>query len=195
MPALTHLCRDTGRTIIFTTHHLDEAEALSDRVAFLEQGRLRCCAPPFCLTEAYGQGLSLTLIKQVGSWSKPASANRQVLILCPLWSLTLPESERRPGTGAGTGNQSKREPGCGDGGVCAVGSAAGNMGLGEGGRGAPGGLGQGRLSCGQSHWCPRTESLVRGGLERESAIESEPLGTRAGMRNEYPWAEQGREPL
>uniref|UniRef100_A0A8C7BTF0 ABC transporter domain-containing protein n=1 Tax=Neovison vison TaxID=452646 RepID=A0A8C7BTF0_NEOVI len=53
-----------GRTIIFTTHHLDEAEALSDRVAFLEQGRLRCCAPPFCLTEAYGQGLSLTLIKQ-----------------------------------------------------------------------------------------------------------------------------------
>ncbi|XP_032730825.1 ATP-binding cassette sub-family A member 13 [Lontra canadensis] len=53
-----------GRTIIFTTHHLDEAEALSDRVAFLEQGRLRCCAPPFCLTEAYGQGLSLTLTKE-----------------------------------------------------------------------------------------------------------------------------------
>ncbi|XP_045876226.1 ATP-binding cassette sub-family A member 13 [Meles meles] len=53
-----------GRTVIFTTHHLDEAEALSDRVAFLEQGRLRCCAPPFCLTEAYGQGLSLTLTKQ-----------------------------------------------------------------------------------------------------------------------------------
>ncbi|XP_034521233.1 ATP-binding cassette sub-family A member 13 isoform X3 [Ailuropoda melanoleuca] len=53
-----------GRTVIFTTHHLDEAEALSDRVAFLQQGRLRCCAPPFCLTEAYGQGLSLTLTKQ-----------------------------------------------------------------------------------------------------------------------------------
>uniref|UniRef100_A0A452QTV9 ABC transporter domain-containing protein n=1 Tax=Ursus americanus TaxID=9643 RepID=A0A452QTV9_URSAM len=53
-----------GRTVIFTTHHLDEAEALSDRVAFLHQGRLRCCAPPFCLTEAYGQGLSLTLTKQ-----------------------------------------------------------------------------------------------------------------------------------
>uniref|UniRef100_A0A452TWU4 ATP binding cassette subfamily A member 13 n=1 Tax=Ursus maritimus TaxID=29073 RepID=A0A452TWU4_URSMA len=62
-----------GRTVIFTTHHLDEAEALSDRVAFLHQGRLRCCAPPFCLTEAYGQGLSLTLTKQVGSWSKPAN--------------------------------------------------------------------------------------------------------------------------
>ncbi|KAF0873265.1 ABCAD protein, partial [Crocuta crocuta] len=53
-----------GRTIIFTTHHLDEAEALSDRVALLQHGRLRCCGPPFCLTEAYGQGLSLTLTKQ-----------------------------------------------------------------------------------------------------------------------------------
>ncbi|MBZ3873798.1 ATP-binding cassette sub-family A member 13 [Sciurus carolinensis] len=54
-----------GRTIIFTTHHLDEAEMLSDRVAVLQQGRLRCCGPPVCLTEAYGQGLNLTLTKQV----------------------------------------------------------------------------------------------------------------------------------
>uniref|UniRef100_A0A673SY29 ATP binding cassette subfamily A member 13 n=1 Tax=Suricata suricatta TaxID=37032 RepID=A0A673SY29_SURSU len=54
-----------GRTVIFTTHHLDEAEALSDRVALLQHGRLRCCGPPFCLTEAYGQGLSLTLTKQL----------------------------------------------------------------------------------------------------------------------------------
>lgn len=56
---------DTGRTLIFTTHHLDEAEALSDRVAILQHGRLRCWAPPSCLTQAYGQGLSLTLTKQV----------------------------------------------------------------------------------------------------------------------------------
>ncbi|KAF6301418.1 ATP binding cassette subfamily A member 13 [Rhinolophus ferrumequinum] len=53
-----------GRTLIFTTHHLDEAEALSDRVAILQHGRLRCSAPPSCLTEAYGQGLSLTLTRQ-----------------------------------------------------------------------------------------------------------------------------------
>ncbi|XP_054582575.1 ATP-binding cassette sub-family A member 13 [Eptesicus fuscus] len=53
-----------GRTIILTTHHLDEAEALSDRVAVLQQGRLRCCGPPLGLTEAYGQGLCLTLTQQ-----------------------------------------------------------------------------------------------------------------------------------
>ncbi|KAL4696272.1 hypothetical protein H8957_001522 [Semnopithecus entellus] len=54
-----------GRTIIFTTHHLDEAEALSDRVAILQHGRLRCCGPPFCLKEEYGQGLRLTLTRQL----------------------------------------------------------------------------------------------------------------------------------
>ncbi|XP_074235807.1 ATP-binding cassette sub-family A member 13 isoform X1 [Saimiri boliviensis] len=53
-----------GRTIIFTTHHLDEAEALSDCVTVLQHGRLRCCGTPFCLKEAYGQGLRLTLTRQ-----------------------------------------------------------------------------------------------------------------------------------
>ncbi|KAM9650814.1 LOW QUALITY PROTEIN: ATP-binding cassette sub-family A member 13 [Trichechus inunguis] len=53
-----------GHTVIFTTHHLDEAEALSDRIAILQRGQLRCCGPAFCLKEAYGQGLSLTLAKQ-----------------------------------------------------------------------------------------------------------------------------------
>ncbi|XP_071071140.1 ATP-binding cassette sub-family A member 13 [Dasypus novemcinctus] len=53
-----------GRTVIFTTHHLDEAEVLSDRVAVLQRGQLRCCGPASCLKEAYGQGLSLTLTKQ-----------------------------------------------------------------------------------------------------------------------------------
>uniref|UniRef100_A0A8C6VNR6 ABC transporter domain-containing protein n=1 Tax=Naja naja TaxID=35670 RepID=A0A8C6VNR6_NAJNA len=32
-----------GRTIILSTHHLDEAEVLSDRIAFLEHGGLKCC--------------------------------------------------------------------------------------------------------------------------------------------------------
>ncbi|GAB1295814.1 ATP-binding cassette sub-family A member 13 [Apodemus speciosus] len=53
-----------GRTIIFTTHHLDEAEMLSDHVAVLQQGRLRCYAPPAGLKETYGQGLTLTLSRQ-----------------------------------------------------------------------------------------------------------------------------------
>uniref|UniRef100_A0A8C3S2A1 ABC transporter domain-containing protein n=1 Tax=Chelydra serpentina TaxID=8475 RepID=A0A8C3S2A1_CHESE len=51
-------------TLIFTTHHLDEAEVLSDRIAILQQGQLRCCGPPSYLKETYGQGYSLTLIKK-----------------------------------------------------------------------------------------------------------------------------------
>uniref|UniRef100_A0A4W2EV16 ABC transporter domain-containing protein n=1 Tax=Bos indicus x Bos taurus TaxID=30522 RepID=A0A4W2EV16_BOBOX len=53
-----------GRTIIFTTHHLDEAEALSDHVAVLQRGRLRCSGPPASLTQAHAQGFRLTLSRQ-----------------------------------------------------------------------------------------------------------------------------------
>ncbi|NXX20269.1 ABCAD protein, partial [Podargus strigoides] len=53
-----------GCTLIFTTHHLDEAEVLSDRVAILQHGQLRCCGSPSYLRETYGQGHSLTLIKK-----------------------------------------------------------------------------------------------------------------------------------
>uniref|UniRef100_A0A8C4J5C8 ATP binding cassette subfamily A member 13 n=1 Tax=Dromaius novaehollandiae TaxID=8790 RepID=A0A8C4J5C8_DRONO len=35
-----------GCTLIFTTHHLDEAEVLSDRIAILQHGQLRCCGSP-----------------------------------------------------------------------------------------------------------------------------------------------------
>ncbi|ERE85389.1 ATP-binding cassette sub-family A member 12-like protein [Cricetulus griseus] len=54
----------TARTIILSTHHLDEAEVLSDRIAFLEQGGLRCCGSPFYLKEAFGDGYHLTLTKK-----------------------------------------------------------------------------------------------------------------------------------
>ncbi|KAJ0070102.1 hypothetical protein NL108_002413, partial [Boleophthalmus pectinirostris] len=53
-----------GRTIIMSTHHLDEAEVLSDRIAFLEQGGLKCCGSPFYLKDQLGQGYKLTLTKK-----------------------------------------------------------------------------------------------------------------------------------
>ncbi|KAM5303130.1 ATP-binding cassette sub-family A member 13 isoform 2-T2 [Glossophaga mutica] len=53
-----------GRTIVFTTHHLDEAEVLSDRVALLQGGRLQGCGPPLCLAQACSPGLRLTLTRQ-----------------------------------------------------------------------------------------------------------------------------------
>ncbi|KAG8124644.1 hypothetical protein E2320_019974, partial [Naja naja] len=57
----------SGRTIILSTHHLDEAEVLSDRIAFLEHGGLKCCGSPFYLKETYGSGYHLTLTKEKSS--------------------------------------------------------------------------------------------------------------------------------
>ncbi|XP_047193227.1 glucosylceramide transporter ABCA12 isoform X2 [Scophthalmus maximus] len=53
------------RTIIMSTHHLDEAEVLSDRIAFLERGGLKCCGTPFHLKDKLGQGYKLTLTKKL----------------------------------------------------------------------------------------------------------------------------------
>ncbi|XP_050926506.1 LOW QUALITY PROTEIN: glucosylceramide transporter ABCA12 [Lates calcarifer] len=53
------------RTIIMSTHHLDEAEVLSDRIAFLERGGLKCCGSPLYLKDKLGQGYKLTLTKKM----------------------------------------------------------------------------------------------------------------------------------
>jgi ABC-2 type transport system ATP-binding protein len=38
--------RDLGKTILLTTHYLDEAQALADRVAIIKEGRIRAIGPP-----------------------------------------------------------------------------------------------------------------------------------------------------
>ncbi|XP_069839304.1 glucosylceramide transporter ABCA12 isoform X2 [Dendropsophus ebraccatus] len=55
------------KTIILSTHHLDEAEVLSDRIAFLERGGLKCCGTPRFLKEKFGTGYRLTLTKKFPS--------------------------------------------------------------------------------------------------------------------------------
>ncbi|XP_072009201.1 ATP-binding cassette sub-family A member 13 isoform X2 [Engystomops pustulosus] len=53
-----------GRTIIFTTHNLDETEFLSDQVAIIQEGTLKCCGSQSILKSKYGQGYELTLTKK-----------------------------------------------------------------------------------------------------------------------------------
>ncbi|XP_060733092.1 uncharacterized protein abca12 isoform X2 [Tachysurus vachellii] len=55
----------SDRTIILSTHHLDEAEVLSDRIAFLERGGLKCCGSPYYLKDKLARGYKLTLTKKV----------------------------------------------------------------------------------------------------------------------------------
>ncbi|XP_074643630.1 phospholipid-transporting ATPase ABCA1-like [Tubulanus polymorphus] len=52
-----------GRTIILSTHHMDEADILGDRIAIISQGKLCCCGSSLFLKGQYGNGYYLTLVK------------------------------------------------------------------------------------------------------------------------------------
>ncbi|XP_066061896.1 phospholipid-transporting ATPase ABCA7 isoform X2 [Chamaea fasciata] len=53
-----------GRTIILSTHYMDEAELLGDRTAIISEGRLCCCGSPLFLKARLGTGYHLTLVKR-----------------------------------------------------------------------------------------------------------------------------------
>nr|XP_046148467.1 LOW QUALITY PROTEIN: retinal-specific phospholipid-transporting ATPase ABCA4a [Oncorhynchus gorbuscha] len=55
----------SGRTVILSTHHMDEADLLSDRVAIISQGRLHCCGSPLFLKNCFGAGFYLTLVRRM----------------------------------------------------------------------------------------------------------------------------------
>ncbi|XP_035270491.1 retinal-specific phospholipid-transporting ATPase ABCA4-like [Anguilla anguilla] len=55
----------SGRTVILSTHHMDEADLLSDRVAIISKGRLHCCGSPLFLKNCLGAGFYLTLVRRM----------------------------------------------------------------------------------------------------------------------------------
>lgn len=55
----------SGCTVIMSTHHMDEADLLSDRVAIISQGRLYCCGSPIFLKNCFGAGFYLTLVRRM----------------------------------------------------------------------------------------------------------------------------------
>lgn len=52
-----------GRIILLTTHSMDEADVLGDRIAIMANGSLKCCGSSFFLKQKYGVGYTLTLVK------------------------------------------------------------------------------------------------------------------------------------
>ncbi|KAL2089101.1 hypothetical protein ACEWY4_016000 [Coilia grayii] len=53
-----------GRTIILSTHHMDEADILGDRIAIISHGRLCCVGSSLFLKTQLGSGYYLTLVKR-----------------------------------------------------------------------------------------------------------------------------------
>ena len=54
----------TGRVILLTTHFMDEADFLGDRIAIMGKGKLQASGRPLFLKNRFGVGYNLTLVKQ-----------------------------------------------------------------------------------------------------------------------------------
>jgi len=52
-----------GRIIILTTHYMDEADILGDRIAIMTEGQIECIGSSLFLKERYGVGYNLVVDK------------------------------------------------------------------------------------------------------------------------------------
>ena len=52
------------KVIILTTHFMDEADYLGDRIAIMGEGKLQCCGRPLFLKNKFGIGYNLTIVKK-----------------------------------------------------------------------------------------------------------------------------------
>ncbi|KAM3720275.1 Phospholipid-transporting ATPase ABCA1 [Dirofilaria immitis] len=52
-----------GRTIILSTHHMDEADLLADRIAIISKGQLQVAGSSLFLKKKFGNGLYLNILK------------------------------------------------------------------------------------------------------------------------------------
>lgn len=52
-----------GRTVLLTTHFMDEADVLGDRIAIMAEGEVKCYGTSFFLKKQFGSGYVLTCVK------------------------------------------------------------------------------------------------------------------------------------
>ncbi|XP_075384228.1 phospholipid-transporting ATPase ABCA3-like [Tenrec ecaudatus] len=53
------------RTILLTTHYMDEADVLGDRIAIMVRGTLQCCGSSVFLKQIYGAGYHIVMEKKL----------------------------------------------------------------------------------------------------------------------------------
>ena len=53
-----------GKVFILTTHQMEEADVLADRIAIIVDGEVRCIGTPLFLKNHYGQGYRLGLVSE-----------------------------------------------------------------------------------------------------------------------------------
>lgn len=52
-----------GRTLLLSTHFMDEADLLGDRIAIMAEGVVKCCGTSMFLKKLYGAGYHLVIVK------------------------------------------------------------------------------------------------------------------------------------
>ncbi|XP_070193926.1 phospholipid-transporting ATPase ABCA3-like [Littorina saxatilis] len=52
-----------GRTMLLSTHFMDEADLLGDRIAIMAEGVIKCCGTSLFLKKLYGAGYHLVMVK------------------------------------------------------------------------------------------------------------------------------------
>lgn len=60
------------RLILMTTHHMEEADALGDRIAVMSGGQVKCCGSALFLKKVFDAGYHLRISKSAQSWNQIA---------------------------------------------------------------------------------------------------------------------------
>ncbi|GMF14304.1 unnamed protein product [Phytophthora lilii] len=69
-----------NRVMVLTTHFMDEADILGDRIAIMAEGQLRCCGSSLFLKNRYGSGYNFTLVKSSDPAAPCKEAQLQSLV-------------------------------------------------------------------------------------------------------------------
>ena len=56
-----------GRIIILTTHYMEEASVLGNRIGILSEGTMKCIGSPLFLIERFGKNINLNLTKEINA--------------------------------------------------------------------------------------------------------------------------------
>lgn len=68
-----------GRTLLLTTHFMDEADLLGDRIAIMAGGKLQCYGSPFFLKKKYGTAINFFTRPRASLALKRVRCYRQAL--------------------------------------------------------------------------------------------------------------------
>ncbi|OCU00960.1 hypothetical protein XELAEV_18006739mg [Xenopus laevis] len=89
-----------GRTIILSTHHMDEADILGDRIAIISHGKLCCVGSSLFLKNHLGTGYYLTLVKRDTDSSLSSCRNSSSTMSCPKKEDSVSQSSSDAGLGS-----------------------------------------------------------------------------------------------